>query len=94
MSYPTGILEGCRFQSIILLIGYSTIPFAPACFRRGMIDRTMLSSTIVLRATQDGSERCETVGFWSAGRIERTAFRLSSGVFIMSPTFPSASRQD
>lgn len=59
-------------QSIILLIGYSTMPFAPAAFNAGTADRTVLSSTIEFTAIQSGSERCDNVGVCSAGRILTT----------------------
>ncbi len=39
----------------ILFSGYSTMPCAPASFRRGMIERTVASSRIVLSASQSPS---------------------------------------
>ena len=62
-----GIDASRSAQSMILLIGYSTIPRAPAAFSAGMIVRTVLSSRIVLTATQSGSDNDEMVGCWSAG---------------------------
>jgi len=54
--------------SMILFIGYSTIPWAPAPRSFGTIDRTTDSSAMVITSTQSGSESAETVGFWRAGR--------------------------
>ena len=42
-------------QSTILLSGYSTIPDALACLRRGISSRTVCSSMIVFTATQPSS---------------------------------------
>src|SRR5262249_51179885 len=41
----------------ILFNGYSTMPCAPASFRRGMMERTVLSSRIVFTASQSSSLR-------------------------------------
>ena len=57
-----------RITVTILFSGYSTIPCAPACFKRGMISRTVVSSRIVFTASHSSSLRCEMVGRLSAGR--------------------------
>src|SRR5882757_8305654 len=75
-----------RPQSTILLSGYSTIPCAPAAFKRGMMVRTMFSSTIVFTAIHSGSLNVETVGFFSAGSAASTAARFSLRTFSMMPT--------
>ena len=49
-------------QSMILLSGYSTMPQAPAAFRRGMMWRTVSSSMIVLSAIHAGSASGDSVG--------------------------------
>src|SRR6185437_2067060 len=41
----------------ILFSGYSTIPSAPACFRRGIMSRTVDSSSIVFTASHSPSLR-------------------------------------
>src|SRR5262249_40799968 len=81
-------------QSMILLIAYSTMPRPPAARSSGIIVRTSDSSTIVLRATQSGSERDETVGVCNAGSFDNTFGRSLRCTFIMMPTFPSAARHD
>ena len=58
-------------QSINLLIGYSTIPFAPDAFSCGMMLRTTGSSRIVFTSTHSGSDRAAIVGFCSAGSSSR-----------------------
>src|SRR5580700_5728860 len=73
-------------QSTILFSGYSTIPWAPAAFRRGMIVRTTSSSMMVFTAVQSGSLSVEIVGFFSAGSAARTAARFSLRTFSMIPT--------
>src|SRR5258708_25421578 len=69
------LLAYARPQSTILLSGYSTIPCAPAAFKRGMMVRTMFSSTIVFTAIHAGSLSVDTVGFFSAGSTPNTAAR-------------------
>ena len=55
-------------HSTILLSGYSTIPSPPACFKRGMMSRTVVSSRMVLTASHSSSLRCEMVGRLRAGQ--------------------------
>src|SRR5579864_4983098 len=74
-------------HSTILFSGYSTIPCAPAAFKRGMIERTTSSSMIVFTAIHAGSLSVETVGFLSAGSTASTAARCSLRTFSMMPTF-------
>src|SRR5215472_12296392 len=57
----------------ILFSGYSTIPCAPACLRRGMMSRTVDSSRMVFTASQSSSLKCEMVGRFNAGRTFNTA---------------------
>src|SRR6185437_8323713 len=72
----------------ILLRGYSTMPCAPASFRRGMITRTVDSSRMVFTASHSPSLRGDMVGFFSAGRTFSTAVRSAVRTLSMSPTFP------
>ena len=65
---------------MILLIGYSTIPFAPAAFSRGTIMRTYDSSTIVFTSTQSGSE----------SEVKVAASVVADGVEVMSDIHASA----
>src|SRR5712692_3062123 len=73
-------------HSTILFSGYSTIPCACAAFSRGIICRTISSSTIVFTATHAGSLSSEIVGFLSAGRTASTPARCSRRTLSMSPT--------
>ena len=81
---------GLGGYSMILLSGYSTIPLAPACFRRGMRSRTTASSITVFTAIQSPFTKPDRVGFRSAGSTATTPSTLSWGTFIISPTLPSA----
>src|SRR5262249_10898156 len=74
----------------ILFNGYSTIPWAPASLRRGIRDRTVVSSRIVLTASHPSSLRCEIVGFFSAGKTPNTDSRLFFSTLSISPTLPRA----
>ena len=56
LNKPTGGRDHRRYITI-LFRGYSTIPSAPACLRRGMIVRTVDSSRIVLTASHSLSLR-------------------------------------
>src|SRR5580698_8894565 len=71
-------------QAMILLIGYSTIPHAPAVFKRGMMCRTVSSSRIVITSTHSGSDRDETVGFCKAGNTPSTLATSFFRTFIIS----------
>src|SRR2546421_4218511 len=77
-------------HNTILFKGYSTIPWALAALSFGRIWRTTASSMMVLTATQSGSLKVEMVGFLSAGRTPRTAWRSSRRTLSMSPTLLAA----
>src|ERR1700694_1738858 len=77
-------------QSTILFKGYSTIPWAFAALSFGRICRTTASSTIVLIATQSGSLKAESGGFFHAGRTPRTACSSSRWTFRSRPTLLAA----
>ena len=70
------------------------MPVAPARLSCGTMRRTDASSMMVLMATQSGSLRCAMVGLRSAGRRAVTASRSPRRAFIISPTRPSAARQE
>src|SRR5579872_1063981 len=74
----------------ILFNGYSTIPCPPACFRRGMISRTVDSSRMVFTASQSSSLRCEIVGRFNAGSTASTRSRQSRWTLSIKPTLPRA----
>jgi len=93
VAFPDGGDASHVRQSMILLIGYSTMPLAPAALSWGISARTRDSSRMVFTATQSGSDRAETVGFCRAGSKTRILFRSARGTFIISPTLPSAFRQ-
>ena len=52
------------------------MPCAPACFSRGMMVRTVVSSRIVFTASHSSSLKCEMVGFFNAGSTPSTAFEV------------------
>src|SRR5208283_2577724 len=83
-------LTGTGPHSTILLSGYSTMPCAPASFRRGMILRTVASSRIVLTASHSPSLNGEMVGFFNAGSTPSTLARSLLFTFSIRPTLPSA----
>jgi hypothetical protein len=74
-----------------LFRGYSTMPWARAALRRGMISRTVFSSITVLTATHSGSLSCEIVGRLRAGRTASTFSRSCRRTFNINPTLPEAS---
>ena len=71
-----------------LLSGYSTIPRAPAAFRRGMMCRTIDSSRIVFTSAQFSSARLETVGCCRAGSKAKTLFEPVAGHVHHEADFP------
>src|SRR5262249_40544485 len=84
------VLQNPDHYIMILFNGYSTIPCAPASFKRGMIVRTVDSSRMVFSAIQFSSLKWEMVGFLRAGSTASTFCRLVCSTLSSSPTLPSA----
>src|SRR5579885_2594564 len=84
------VIEDFDHNITILFNGYSTMPWAPASLRRGMIVRTVDSSRMVFTASQLPSLSGEMVGFFKAGSTASTAPRRSFSTFSIKPTLPSA----
>src|SRR5712671_5684454 len=73
-----------------LLSGYSTIPWAFACFSFGISDQAVCSSITVLTATHSPSAKGATVGFFNAVRRPRTAGKSALRTLSIRPTRPCA----
>src|SRR5260370_24590758 len=71
-----------------LLSGYSTIPWAFACFSFGMSDQAACSSITVLTATHSPSAKGATVGFFNAGRSPWTATSRGYCTYSIWPSPP------
>src|SRR5579883_1621508 len=69
-----------------LFRGYSTMPWACACFSRGITCQAAASSMTVFTASQSLLLNVEMVGFCRAGRTASTASRFSLRTFSIKPT--------
>src|SRR5262249_46928666 len=62
-SASVAVIQSPDHHITILFNGYSTMPCAPASFKRGRIVRTVDSSRMVFTASHCSSLKCEMVGF-------------------------------
>src|SRR5687768_10169340 len=80
-----------QHYTTILFSGYSTMPWPPASFKRGIRSRAVFSSRIVLIATHSGSLSDDTVGRCRAGRSAMSLSRSARFALSINPTRPCAS---